>query len=386
MIIGIPKEIKNHEYRVAATPEIVKELTDNGHIVNIQTNAGAAINYSNNDYIKSGANICETAKEVYKSELILKVKEPIECEYDLLQNNQKLFCFFHMAANPELAKILIKKKIASFAYESVTDRDNNFPLLAPMSEVAGKAAAFQAAFFLQAAHSGNGTLLNGANGADPAKVLILGAGISGSAACQTALGAGADVTVLDINQARLEELKKQMEEYYPKNSLNIDISNSENIQKYSTKTDALIGCVLLPGKSTPKLISKDLIKQMKTGSVFIDVSIDQGGCSETSKITTHQNPTYVVDGVVHYCVANIPGAFAKTSTQALTQMTAPYINLLADVPSIKELMHINKNIINGLNTYNGFITDKVIADDLNTSLDYMPILEVLKNQKEKINS
>ena len=379
MIIGIPKEIKNHEYRVAATPEIVKELTNNGHTVNIETNAGSAINYTDNDYIKSGANICKSAKEVYQSELILKVKEPIPCEYNLLQNNQKLFCFLHMAANEELAKVLIKKKIASFAYESVTDNANNFPLLAPMSEVAGKAAIFQASFFLQAAHNGNGTLLNGANGADPAKVLILGAGISGSAACQTALGAGADVTVLDINTSRLEELKKQMQNIYPKNVLNIDISNQENIQKYSAQTDALIGCVLLPGKSTPKLISKKLIKQMKKGSVFIDVSIDQGGCSETSKVTTHQDPTYIIDGVIHYCVANIPGAFAKTSTQALTKMTAPYIKLLADVPSIKELMPINKNIINGLNTYNGYITDKVIADDLNNSLNlnYLPINTLL---------
>lgn len=379
MIIGIPKEIKNHEYRVAATPDMVKALTTAGHTVWVEQDAGLAINYSNKQYNDAGAVVLDSAREVYKAELILKVKEPIAPEYDLLQKNQKLFCFFHLAADPALAKVLLEKKIASFAYETVTNNQHRFPILSPMSEVAGKAAAFQAAYCLQAAHGGNGTLLNGAEGAHPAKVLILGAGIAGTAACKTAVGAGADVTILDINESRLRTLSQAFGD-----KLTTDISTPENIEKYATNTDALIGCVLLPGKLTPKLISKELIKKMQKGSVFIDVSIDQGGCAETSKATTHQNPTYIVDEVVHYCVANIPGAFAKTSTQALTDVTLPYIMQLANTPDINTLMQLNPHLTNGLNTYNGFVTDKVIAEDL--SYTYTPLNTAIKKKANIIET
>ena len=375
MIIGIPKEIKNHEYRVAATPKMVKNLTSAGHTVWVEKDAGLNINYSNKQYTEAGAVILDSAKEIYKAELILKVKEPIEPEYKLMQPNQKLFCFFHLAADPKLAKVLIEKKIASFAYETVTNNQNRYPILTPMSEVAGKAAAFQAAYCLQAPHGGCGKLLNGAQGSTPAKVLILGAGIAGTAACKTAVGAGADVTILDIDESRLRTLSQAFA-----GKLKTDISTSDNIEKYAKETDVLIGCVLLPGKSTPKLISKDLISKMKKGSVFIDVSIDQGGCAETSKATTHQNPTYVVDGVVHYCVANIPGAFAKTSTQALTDITLPYIIQLANTPDIKTLMQTNHHLTNGLNTYNGFVTDKVIAEDLN--YEFTPLEEAIEKKPE----
>jgi alanine dehydrogenase len=379
MIIGIPKEIKNHEYRVAATPDMVRALTTAGHTVWVEQDAGLAINYSNKQYNDAGAVVLNSAKEVYKAELILKVKEPIAPEYDLLQHKQKLFCFFHLAADPALAKVLLEKKIASFAYETVTNNQHRFPILAPMSEVAGKAAAFQAAYCLQAAHGGNGTLLNGAEGAQPAKVLILGAGIAGTAACKTAVGAGADVTILDINEARLRTLSQTFGD-----KLNTDLSTAQNIEKYATDTDALIGCVLLPGKLTPKLISKELIKKMQKGSVFIDVSIDQGGCAETSKATTHQDPTYIIDGVVHYCVANIPGAFAKTSTQALTDVTLPYIIQLANTPDITSLIQLNSHLTDGLNTYNGFVIDKVIAEDLN--YEHTPLNTAIKKKDNIIET
>ena len=312
MMIGIPKEIKNHEYRVGATPALVQALVLAGHIVFVQTGTGTAIGFSDQMYEEMGAKIVSIPAQVYEAEMIIKVKEPQKSEFSLLKEGQILFCFLHLAPNLELLKHLIERKVVGIAYETVTDEQGKLPLLTPMSEVAGRFSIQAAATALQIANGGKGMLLGGVPGVSPARIVILGGGVVGTQAARTALGLGADTTIIEKKLSRLREL----DEAYG-DRLKTLYSTPSAIEEAIIHADVVIGAVLIPGKLAPKLISKAMIKKMSPGSVFVDVAIDQGGCSETSHPTTHSDPTYTVHDVVHYCVTNMPSACARTATQAL---------------------------------------------------------------------
>lgn len=325
MIIGVPKEIKEEEYRVALLPSTAKELVKKGHQVLIEKDAGAGSGIKDKEYLKAGAEILNKAEEIFKrAELIVKVKEPQEKEYPLLWEGQIIFTFFHFAAARKLTEAMIKRKIVALAYETVQKDDGSLPLLIPMSEIAGKLASQEGAKYLEKPFGGKGVLLGGVSGVAPGKVLIIGAGTVGENAATVAAGMGADVILLDINLERLRHLKGIL----PAN-VKLIYSNPATLKKYLKKADLVIGAVLIPGAKAPQLISREMLKLMEPGTVLVDVAIDQGGCFETSRPTTHQEPTYVVDGIVHYCVANIPGAVARTSTFALCNSTSPYLLLLA---------------------------------------------------------
>lgn len=351
MIVGVAKEIKKDEYRVSMTPDGVEMLVQAGHKVLVQKSAGLGSAFEDEDYFKAGAILVETLKEVYeKSDLICKVKELIKEEYELLKEGQILFTYLHLAATKELTELLIRKNITAFAYETL-EVHHRLPLLEPMSEVAGKMAALQAAVHLGRLGGGSGRLLGGVLGVDNNHVLILGGGIAGAAAAKVAAGMGADVTILDLNLERLRYLDDVM----PAN-VTTRISSKATIVSLLVQSDVVIGTVLLPGEKAPKLITKDMLKHLKKGSVLVDVSIDQGGCFETSHPTTHSEPVYEVDGILHYCVANMPGAYPRTSTLALTAVTLPYILELAtsSVQSVLENSHAMKT---ALNTYEGKVTN-----------------------------
>lgn len=325
MIIGVPKEIKEEEYRVALLPSTAKKLVEKGHQVLIEKDAGAGSGIKDKEYLKAGAEILNKAEEIFKrAELIVKVKEPQEKEYPLLWEGQIIFTFFHFAAARKLTEAMIKRKIVALAYETVQKDDGSLPLLSPMSEIAGKLASQEGAKYLEKPSGGKGVLLGGVSGVAPGKVLIIGAGTVGENAATVAAGMGADVILLDINLERLRHLKGIL----PAN-VKLIYSNPATLKKYLKKADLVIGAVLIPGAKAPQLISREMLKLMEPGTVLVDVAIDQGGCFETSRPTTHQEPTYVVDGIVHYCVANIPGAVARTSTFALCNSTSPYLLLLA---------------------------------------------------------
>jgi len=325
MIIGVPKEIKEEEYRVALLPSTAKELVKKGHQVLIEKNAGVGSGISDEGYQSAGAEILTTPEEIFKkAELIVKVKEPQKEEYPLLWEGQIIFTFFHFAAARKLTEAMIKRKIVALAYETVQKDDGSLPLLIPMSEIAGKLASQEGAKYLEKPSGGKGVLLGGVSGVAPGKVLIIGAGTVGENAATVAAGMGADVILLDINLERLRHLKGIL----PAN-VKLIYSNPATLKKYLKKADLVIGAVLIPGAKAPQLINKEMLKLMEPGTVLVDVAIDQGGCFETSRPTTHQEPTYVVDGIVHYCVANIPGAVARTSTFALCNSTSPYLLLLA---------------------------------------------------------
>ena len=325
MIIGVPKEIKEEEYRVALLPSTAKKLVEKGHQVLIEKDAGAGSGIKDKEYLKAGAEILNKAEEIFKrAELIVKVKEPQEKEYPLLWEGQIIFTFFHFAAARKLTEAMIKRKIVALAYETVQKDDGSLPLLIPMSEIAGKLASQEGAKYLEKPFGGKGVLLGGVSGVAPGKVLIIGAGTVGENAATVAAGMGADVILLDINLERLRHLKGIL----PAN-VKLIYSNPATLKKYLKKADLVIGAVLIPGAKAPQLISREMLKLMEPGTVLVDVAIDQGGCFETSRPTTHQEPTYVVDGIVHYCVANIPGAVARTSTFALCNSTSPYLLLLA---------------------------------------------------------
>lgn len=359
MLIGIPKEIKNHEYRVGATPSGVRELVAAGHKVIVQKSAGEGIDFSDKQYVDAGAKIVSSAKEVYeKAEMILKVKEPQASECKMIKKGQVVFSYLHLAAEPELTKMLIKSKCVAVAFETVTARDNSLPLLAPMSEVAGKLSIQAGAKALEKASGGRGVLLGGVPGVAAGNVVILGGGVAGTNAAKVAIGMGAKVTILDKSLARIRYLCDIFG-----NSASVLYASLENIENYVTNADLVVGAVLIPGASAPKLVTKEMVKKMKTGAVMVDISIDQGGCFETSKPTSHSDPIYITNGVVHYCVTNMPGAVARTSTLALENATLPFTLALANKGYRKALIS-DQHLRDGLNVIDGKITYKAVADSL----------------------
>lgn len=358
MIIGVPKEIKIHEYRVGVTPAAVQALVEAGHQVLIEKNAGAKIGFEDAMYQAAGAKIVASAAEVYKAEMIIKVKEPQESEYSLLREGQILFCYLHLAPDPVQTKALLNSKVIGIAYETVTDTQGRLPLLIPMSEIAGRIAIQVGATCLQMNHGGKGLLLGGVPGVPPARVVIIGGGIVGTESARMALGMGANVTIVDKDLNRLRQLDAL---FGP--SLKTLYSNSLNIEEAVSKADLVVGAVLIPGKTAPKLVTKKMIKQMSHGSVVVDVAIDQGGCLETAVPTTHADPIYEVDGVVHYCVTNMPGACARTATQALTNATLDYALTIAN-KGWKKALKDNPCLRNGLNVCFGHVTNEHVAVDL----------------------
>jgi alanine dehydrogenase len=359
MLIGVPKEIKNNEYRVGLTPAGVRELVRHGHQVIIETQAGSAIGLSDDMYARVGAEVVDLPAEVFgRAEMIVKVKEPQPQEYTLLRPEQILFTYLHLAPDPAQAKGLLASGAIAIAYETVTDHSGALPLLAPMSEVAGRMAVQAAAHHLEKAQGGRGVLLGGVPGVEPATVLVLGGGVVGINAARMALGLGARVIVFDKSLARL----KQLDELYGPQLTTI-YSTTDAIEKWLPHADVVIGAVLIPGAAAPKLLTRAMLGLMHPGSVLVDVAIDQGGCFETSKPTTHQQPTYVVDGIVHYCVANMPGAVARTSTFALTNATLPYVLKLADIGYRAALVN-DPGFRNGLNIARHAVVHRAVADAL----------------------
>ena len=365
MIIGIPKEIKNHEYRIGLTPDSVKECVNNGHDVIIEINGGMGINATNEDYIAAGAKIIDTAEEIFaKSDMIVKIKEPLAQERKLLKEGQVLFTYLHLAPDEPQAKDLINSGSICIACETVTSDFNTLPLLAPMSKVAGRMSIQVGAYCLEKTHGGSGMLLGGVPGQPPAKVLILGAGIVGNHATHIAVGMGSNVWVFDNNVSALEKHWRQFG-----NLTNTVFSTNNSILEHIKDADLIIGGILIPGAESPKLITRNMLKDMKKGSVLVDVSIDQGGCFATSKATTHDNPTYIIDDIVHYCVANMPGGVAKTSSYAFNNATLPFVLNIAN-KGYKKALADDKHLLNGLNVYQGKITHKEVAKSLN--YDYYP--------------
>lgn len=359
MIIGVPKEIKNHEYRVGMTPSSVQELTSRDHQVVVETHAGSGIGFSDADYRAVGATIAATAEAIFEqAEMIVKVKEPLAEERKRLQSSHLLFTYLHLAPDVEQTADLVKSKATCIAYETITSSNGQLPLLVPMSEVAGRMSIQAGAHCLEKIQGGSGILLGGVPGVSPAKVVIIGGGIVGSHAAQMAIGLRADVTLLDNNLESLRRLSQQFS-----SSVKLIHSSKNSLLEQVLSADLVIGSVLIPGAAAPKLVTADMIKQMKPGSAVVDVAIDQGGCFETSKATTHQDPTYIIDEVVHYCVANMPGAVAKTSSQALNNATLPYIVTLADQGWKKTLAH-DEHFRNGLNVCDGEITNRAVAENL----------------------
>ncbi|MCI0507536.1 MAG: alanine dehydrogenase [Gammaproteobacteria bacterium] len=358
MKIGVPKEIKKHEHRVGLTPAGVIALVNAGHQVQVETNAGAKTGFTDQAYKNAGAGITVTAEDAYRCEMIIKVKEPQPGEYALLQEGQMLFTYLHLAPDPQQTQALLERKIIGIAYETVTDDQGRLPLLTPMSEVAGRLAVQAGAYALQMANGGSGTLLGGVPGVAAANVVIIGGGVVGTEAAKIALGVRANVTILDTNINRLRYLDDVMGP-----AIKTRFSDAYAIDELTASADLVIGAVLIPGKQAPKLITRQHLQKMKTGSVFVDVAIDQGGCAETSRPTTHSDPIYIEDGVVHYCVANMPGAAARTSTMALTNATLPYVLQLAN-KGWPDALKENPGLKNGLNVYLGQVTNQAVAEDL----------------------
>lgn len=366
MIIGIPKEIKNNENRVALTPAGTQELVKRGHQVIIQSGAGEASGFYDSAYEGAGAQIIQDASDVFaRAEMIMKVKEPIEPEYGLIRKGQLVFTYFHFASHEPLTHAMISSGAICLAYETVERSDGSLPLLVPMSEVAGRMAIQEGAKYLEKPLKGRGILLGGVPGVKPAKVLVLGAGIVGTNAAKIAAGMGADVTVVDVNLQRLRYLDDVM----PKN-VHTMMSNEYSIRELVKDTDLIVGAVLIPGAKAPRLITRDMLKLMKPGTVLVDVAVDQGGCIETCTPTTHENPTFIIDDVVHYCVANMPGAVPYTSTLALTNATLPYAVRLANYGWKKACLD-NPDLRHGLNIIEGQVVYKAVADAF--SLPYKPV-------------
>jgi alanine dehydrogenase len=371
MLIGVPKEIKNNEYRVGLTPASVKELTHLGHKVFVETQAGAGIGFKDEHYEAAGATVLANAQEVFTTtEMIIKVKEPQPQEYKLLREGQILFAYLHLAPDPKQTEGLIKSKCIAIAYETITDSWGKLPLLAPMSEIAGRMSVHVGASLLEKEQGGSGILLGGAAGVAPAKVVILGGGVAGTNAARIAIGMGANVVILDKNAHRLNELDEQYG-----SRLRTIFPNLETLEHYVTGADVVIGAVLITGAMTPKLVSADMVARMRKGSVLIDISIDQGGCFATSKPTSHTHPTYSVDGVTHYCVTNMPGAVARTSTIALNNATLPYAAALAQ-KGYRQALQEDKHLMHGLNVHHGIITHAAVAEAL--KWDYVSAEEVLR--------
>ncbi len=370
MIIGVPKEIKDNEYRVAVTPGGVEMLRQHGHRVLVQAGAGEGSGFSDEEYARSGAEILPTAAEVWNNaEMIMKVKEPRPEEYGFLREDLLLFTYLHLAAEEELTHELLKRKVAAVAYETVELADGRLPLLTPMSEVAGRMAVQVGAHYLEKAHGGRGKLLGGVPGVLPAQVTIIGGGVVGTNAAKIALGMGAHVVIIDKNIDRLRYLEDVLH-----GNLTTLASNPLNIANAVQRADLVIGAVLIHGARAPKLVTREMVSTMKPGSVIVDVAIDQGGCVETSKPTTHSNPTYEVDGVIHYGVTNMPGAVPRTSTYALSNATLPYALMLAD-HGLAEAVRRNAALAKGVNTYRGAITYPAVAEAF--GLEYTPLEKLL---------
>ncbi|GAA4889186.1 alanine dehydrogenase [Flaviramulus aquimarinus] len=364
MKIGVPKEIKNNENRVGMTPAGVFELTKRNHTVYIQSSAGFGSGFFDEDYQEVGAIILNSIEDVYaSSDMIVKVKEPIQEEYQLIKPNQVIFTYFHFASSEELTKAMIKSNAICIAYETVEDADGSLPLLIPMSEVAGRMSIQQGAKYLEKPIKGRGVLLGGVPGVPPGKVLVLGAGVVGIQAAKMAAGLGAHVTIMDINMKQLRYVNDVMP-----NHVVTEFSSEYNIRKRIKESDLIIGGVLIKGAKAPKLITKDMLKEMTPGTVIVDVAVDQGGCFETTKATTHETPTYIIDDVVHYCVANMPGAVPYTSTVALTNVTLPYVIKLAN-EGWEKACESNKTLEKGLNVVKGKIVYKEIAEAFNFELE-----------------
>lgn len=364
MLIGIPKEVKDHEYRVGATPSLVKSLCEHGHEVMVEKGAGEKIGFSDNLYKSAGARIVLSAAEIYQAELVVKVKEPQGEEFALLKEGQILFCYLHLAMYPKLALQLLSRGVVAIAYETVTDGKGMLPLLTPMSEIAGRIAIQVGANYLQMANGGKGILLGGVPGVAPAKVTVIGGGTAGREAARIAIGMGGDVTVLDNNLSRLRELDQLFG-----SGLKTLFANSTNLEQAVLAADLVVGAVLVPGKLAPKLVSRQVVQKMEPGSVIVDVAIDQGGCFETSRPTTHSQPTYIEHGVVHYCVTNMTGICSRTATLALTYATTPYILALANKGYRKALLE-DSGLMSGLNIWQGQVTLQEVAQELGYS--YFP--------------
>lgn len=369
MLIGIPKERKDHEYRVGATPAMVRALVEAGHKVLVEENAGTKIGFTDEMYTNVGAKIVKTPADVYSAEMIIKVKELLESEFPLLREGQILFCYLHLAPDPVQTKKLVESKVVAIAYETVTDAHGRLPLLIPMSEMAGRIAIQVGATALQLNFGGKGILLGGVPGVAPANVLVVGGGVVGTESARMAMGLGACVTIVDRDLNRLRALDALFGPH-----LRTLYSTSANIEEAIVTSDLVIGSVLIPGKTAPKLITRAMVKKMMPGSVIVDVAIDQGGCSETSRPTKHADPTYEVDGVIHYCVTNMPGACAHTSTQALTNATMDYALMIAN-QGWQKALRSHAGLREGLNVCLGQVTNKPVAEDLGYT--YKPPMEML---------
>jgi len=378
MIIGVPKEIKSQENRVALVPAGAQQFVDQGHKVLVETQAGVGSGFDDQQYIEAGAEIVDTPEEVYThADMIMKVKEPIGPEYKLVREGQIVFTFFHFAASRELTEAMLNSRCVGIAYETVQKPDRSLPLLIPMSEVAGRMAPQEGAKYLERTHGGRGVLLGGVPGTDPADVIVIGGGVVGTNAAKIAAGFGARVTILDVDLFRLRYLDDVM----PRNTTTM-MSNPYTIKKATLKADLIVGAVLIPGAKAPNLITREMLKDMKDGAVVVDISVDQGGCIETCKPTTHDNPTYVIDGVVHYCVANMPGAVPVTSTVALTNATLPYALEIAN-RGYEDAIRYNDEIKWGLNVLDGKVTYKGVAEAFD--MDYYPPDDLLGKPKVTAN-
>jgi alanine dehydrogenase len=371
MIIGVPKEIKNNENRVALTPAGAAEMTKHGHTVYVQSTAGEGSGFSDSQYKEAGAQMLGTIEEVYGiAEMIVKVKEPIEPEYALIKEGQLLFTYFHFASSEQLTRAMIARKAICLAYETVERKDRSLPLLIPMSEVAGRMAIQEGDKYLEKPMKGRGILLGGVPGVKPANVLVLGGGIVGTQSAKMAAGLGANVTIMDISLDRL----RQLDDIMPKN-VNTQMSNHYNILEAIRVSDLIVGAVLIPGAKAPHLITRDMLKEMRPGTVLVDVAVDQGGCIETCKPTTHEDPIYIIDDIIHYCVANMPGAVPYTSTLALTNATLPYAIQLAN-KGWQEACSSNEELKKGLNVVHGEVVYKGVSEAFD--LPYTSVSRVLE--------
>ncbi len=370
MIVGVPKERKNNEYRVGVVPSGVEELTRDGHTVLIETGAGLGSGISDDEFVSAGARIASSAREVWEAaDLVMKVKEPLPEEYDLLQEGQILFTFLHLAPLPELGRVLLERRIRAVAYETIQLGDGSLPLLAPMSQVAGKMAVQLGAAFLQREKGGMGILLGGVPGTKHGRIVIIGGGAVGINAAKVAYGLGAEVVIVDINHARLSYI----DDVFDGKVVTL-MSNRRNVREAAASCDMLVGAVLVPGAKAPRLVDREILQGMKRGSVFVDVAIDQGGVSETSRPTSHSDPVYEEEGVIHYCVPNIPGSVPMTSTYALTNVTLPYCRKLAS--GVEEALRADPSLAKGVNTWDGHVTCRPVAEAF--GLDWTPLERLLE--------
>lgn len=368
MVIGCPKEVKNQEYRVGLTPSNVADYVSHGHKVFIETKAGEGSGFTDEEYSKAGATVTDK-KKVFESEMIIKVKEPIESEYNFFREGQVLYTYLHLAADEPLTKMLLNKKIKSIAYETMKDEQNQLPCLAPMSAIAGRLSIQEAAKYLEKKFGGEGVLLGGVPGVPKSNIVILGAGTVGLNAAQMAMGAGANVSITDVNISRLSYVDQIFNM-----RINTYFSSASTLESLYKTADVVVGSVLIPGAKAPKLLRKEHLKMMRNGSVIVDVAIDQGGCFETSKPTTHDNPIFIEDGIVHYCVTNMPGAVPRTSTLALTNSTTHYGIMLA-AEGVEEGCKHNDTLLTGLNTYDGKCTFKGVAEAF--GIEYFDPMKVI---------